>query len=1245
MRRHLALVTVALAILVTNAHAAGLLRPRDGSPPIGVKSHRVTAVLEDGLARTTLRQTFVNPGNRMLEAIYTFPVPEGAALVDVAMEVGGQRLEGLLAERKQARKIYDSIVRRKKDPALVEQTGRNQFRLSVFPVMPRADTVVEVTWAQRIPLSQGAFRYVYPLFLMEGHAETEEDFTFVLTVDSSAPLATITSPIADMDIIRKGPGTAIASFERSRARLDEDVVVEARVEKAEPALSVRTFRRAGEDGFFQAVVTAPQARDAELIPRDVILVVDTSGSMGGAKIAQAKAAALYLLENLRPADRVNVIRFSSDVQGFADGPLPATPDRLAALAKFVNEFHSGGGTALGDALNAAVKVAPEPGRVRTVVFLTDGLPTVGEKRPAEIIGFAKVGGDRGLKVFTFGVGRDVNPSLLEGISRAGRGLAEVFRPEGEVESRLRRFLDRTASPVLANIRFEVEGLSIHDVHPRPIPDAYLGEQVTILGRYREGGAHPVRVRAVLGDRETVIEATADFRKTPGGAESTMHLFARHKLDFLESALRLRSGLSDDAYYASLDRGAYSTADEIIAEIVNLSLLANVQSAYTSFLVLLPEDRHRVDPKDLEALTAALERARVARAKAAGVDADAAIAKGEPGSAGKESPGEKKSSSGSSRGGYRGPAGEVPPGQRDPKDPQPVPESPATPAPGGAAPSTPPPPAPNGPGGNNGPGGLASPGGKRRSAPKTMTFENWLFWWAYNQDTLLARIRPAPAGPKQAVVDAKIVPALDQVIGNPKLHTDIRSSALLARARCGGDASLARRFLEIARTGKAQLVRESALLALGILGQTDPAIRDGLIHIVDSPADRVRVRCFAIVALGLLGDAGEPVHQALLRRLDGRETHLDVPVCALLAIGLIGDSRHVPELVKWVETRRIGDRKLPDLERAWAVDALGRIGDPRALPVLLKMLRQKGRYTKRSAAIAFGRILPQAEPAVQRKAVRQLVSFHRSEGDLTSRNFVVMSLGRIAGTAGVAAPVRKEVLDHLTGTVLRDGNKVTERPFGALAIGLVGMAPDASPELKEKLGEAVEESLRPLKGDKIALGASAVALGLLRHEKSVPRLIGVLEDRGQDKKLRGSAALALGMIGDRSANEAVMSALAEREDRDLRVDTARAAGQLRIPTAEKLLVEVLKDPKASQFVLGSVALALGRIGGETSLDPLLAILEPGKVDGMYPDLTRALVVVALGHLANGGRPDPLDRLSTDVNYRASVPALEELLTIL
>jgi HEAT repeat protein len=232
-----------------------------------------------------------------------------------------------------------------------------------------------------------------------------------------------------------------------------------------------------------------------------------------------------------------------------------------------------------------------------------------------------------------------------------------------------------------------------------------------------------------------------------------------------------------------------------------------------------------------------------------------------------------------------------------------------------------------------------------------------------------------------------------------------------------------------------------------------------------------------------------------------------------------------------------------------------------------------------------------------------------------------------------------------------GSKTMERPYAALALGILGFQGKAdAPKpaaLKYEIIDALRKDLESLKGDKTALGANAIALGLVgeRDAETVKLLTSILADRGVEKKLRGNAAIALGLIGDTAARDAILTALEERQDRDLRVETAVAAGLLGAPEAVEKLVEILNDPKASQFVLGSVALALGQIGDRNAFDPMLNILQPDKVNGVYPDLTRALVAVALGQISDRSDYRVLYRISKDINYRASVPALDEILTIL
>lgn len=1227
----LTVLILLIGVMASPSRAAGLLVPRDGSPPIEVRSHRVTVEVTDGLAKTTLRQTFVNPHSRPLEAIYLFPLPTDAALVDLAMEVGGQRLEGLLAERQQARRVYNQIVRQRRDPALVEQVGRNAFRLSVFPLLPGVDTVVELTWIEHIPLSQGVFRYTYPL-LGKGRAATiEQDFTFLLTFRSTVPFQAVTSKLPGMHIIEKTPGEFVASFERSKAKLDQDVTVEGRVEVDKPTLTVETFRGQQGAGWFRAVLTPPRATEHQLVPRDVILVLDTSGSMQGEKIAQARASAHFLLENLRPTDRVNILRFSSTTESFAKSPVPATKENLEKLRAFVDAIAAGGGTALGEALETAMRVPAIEGRVRTVVFLTDGLPTVGEKDPAKLVRIARAGGARGLRVFTFGVGRDVNPALLEGLAAAGRGRAEIFRPEDEVASRLKAFLTRTASPVIADIEMEIDGLDVFDLYPRPVPDAYLGEQVVLLGRYRGGGEKWVNLKAVVGSEQTTLSTLVDFRETAGGPLAVAHLFAREKLDFLEAALRLRSGLDDDAYYASLDRGAYSTEDEIVEEMINVSLDHGVQCSYTSLIALLPEDRNRIDPRNAEELAKAMERAGQAKAALA---PEAAPPPEAP--AGEDARKAATSTSehffgdaGRSGGGsYRGPGGEVPPGQRDPADPQPAPNPPSNPGPVSAG-ASPRPPTPTGPAG----GAIATPGGKvAREAP--LDFDHWIFWWAHNKDRFAAEL--APPLPVTEETRAAIRPALQQAIGNDQLHPAIRSAALIALARSGGGPGFVDACIDLVKTDPEPSVVDAAILTLGLLKSAPPPAIDFLRAYVEFDQNPTAARCRAALALGLLGDRSEETFVALRTAIERSERRTSLAPCALVALGLIGDEERVAEMIGWLRPGKVGERKLDTLEQAHLIGALGRIGDPRALDPVLGMFRHKSTDLRRSAALALADLYPGAPKSEQTKAMKYLVALGQKDSDQAVRHFLMMSLGRIGANEQVDPETRTRCR-NLLRQFFETGGKTVDRPWASLALGLCG---------GDREAELIFENSKDLRGSNSALGAQAVALGLL--EVTDPETLGMLsrvaQARGADSTLRGGAVVALGLIGQESSMTWVREALADRRERGLRADLGFVAGVRRDTAAVPALLAIFDDQRASMSLLTELAAALGRIGAVDAIPPLLRILEPDQANGVYPDWTRVAAAVALGRIASGGADGGLSRLAIDYNYRCSVPVLTDILRI-
>ena len=659
--------------------------------------------------------------------------------------------------------------------------------------------------------------------------------------------------------------------------------------------------------------------------------------------------------------------------------------------------------------------------------------------------------------------------------------------------------------------------------------------------------------------------------------------------------------------------------------------------------------------------------------------------------------------------YRGPAGEVPPDSRSPHDPPPPdtgggvptgPDSgggvPTPPGNGGGDTPTPPgegeTPDPNGPGSGpvpQPPDTGRGPTPTKRTAPrKTVSYESWLFWWNYNKDEILNLRRAMRSGVVPTLtglttvassgsdnetaaqditartVESRVVPVLRAYAENSRVNFDIQSAAVIGLAKIGR-REFAGLMMKMAKNDGTEqyhkVVEESAALALGILQDRSPAVREFLSSVAADRSANVRTRCFAAFALGLLGDrdaapgANAGSLEVLKSLVTGDEASGDIGNSALVAIGLLGDPSAIPVLASGLGEEKAGARKRDDVALSYAAAALGKIGRPgvagpdsrEVIDVLRDQLKKRNRMTRYSSIIALGQIGPQCGEKLQDECVAMLVQVVRSEGrngfDVQGVNFALASLGRIGGVAagadgsgGCPASARRAALAQLMETFQ---GKSQTRPFAALGLGL--LARDLPEPERAPISEVVRNTLGRTSGDVESRGALVIALGLLGDLRAADTLRALLEDRGQDRQLRGTAAIALGLLGEQGALPAVRAVLAEKSDRDLRVDAAIAAGLLGDKGAVPALVETLRDAKASQFVLGSVAVALGRIGDERALDPLVGIL--GNAD--YPDLTRALAAVALGQIGDRNDVPVLSRVSMDVNYRAFYDAIGELLTII
>jgi len=612
---------LSLSVFAAQAAASGSLVPRDGSAVLHPLRHGVVVVVKDGLARTTLRQVFRHDGEKAIEAVYQLPLGPEKTLTGVAVETGKLRLEGLLVPRLTALEIVAGVLEEvgEPGPSAAPAGSRPGLRLPVSPVLPGEYTVVEVSWLERLPMEEGTIAYVYPL-----DAETEgEAFDFNVTLRSIIPFAEVVCLNEGVTLTRESEHEARVVATGLHPVEGEELSVVATVMRRKPTLAVSTCKVEGKPGWFQALYTPSVVARRVTVPRDVILVLDTSGSMKGTKIEQLKAAVNYLISHLEPEDRVNVVRFHGDVIPFSPAPVPATPENVAKLTAFVARFVAQGGTNLTSAMAKGIDVRVAHGRVRTVAVLTDGMPNCGPAGFARLIDISRMGAGRGLEVHTFGIAPGANPYLLEGMALAGGGSLRMIRPDEEIRSVLQEFLDRTATPLLTglNLTAREPWLYLKEVLPHPIPPAYQGEQVLISGRYVGTGKGTLLLEGRVGFERRQTEGISDFRLTPGGSQFVRWQFGLMEIARLDAAFRLRLTLPPDAYRAAMRESEPPERDEIARQIAALSFEHGLGSQMTSHLLVLPGDRARTDPRSRLEIDEALERAQTARIEAGAKPAD------------------------------------------------------------------------------------------------------------------------------------------------------------------------------------------------------------------------------------------------------------------------------------------------------------------------------------------------------------------------------------------------------------------------------------------------------------------------------------------------------------------------------------------------------------------------------------------------------------------------------------------------
>lgn len=493
--------------------------------------------------------------------------------------MGQQELRGEMLTAEQARGIYEEIVRRQKDPALLTLAGHGLVRAQVFPIQPGETRKVVLRYTQLLERTGDALRVRYALGQRGGTAGG-----WRLSAPAPDGFGTPYSPTHQLST-RQENGRLEISLDPSRGG---DVELFLPLRRGLVGTTVVSHAPGGEDGYVMLLLAPSAAEEGPVVPRDVSFVVDVSGSMSGQKMEQARAALRQALGTLGSQDRFQLIAFSSGVRHFREGFTPANAENLRAAREFVEALQADGGTNISGALEAALSSAVSQERLPLVLFLTDGVPSVGEQQPDRIAAMAAGRAGRS-RIFTIGVGHDVNTYLLDRLAKEGRGAAEYVAPEASVEVAIGNLMGKLRRPALVNLRIVSSPVRFRDLSPAQLPDLFFGEELVIFGRYEGEGQGTIIIEGERNGRRERFTSEASFRRIEGSNEFIPKLWASRRVGDLTRQVRLEGG-----------------SESLIREIRDLGLRYGILTEYTSYLVQEPQ------------LAAREERALRAQANGGGV---------------------------------------------------------------------------------------------------------------------------------------------------------------------------------------------------------------------------------------------------------------------------------------------------------------------------------------------------------------------------------------------------------------------------------------------------------------------------------------------------------------------------------------------------------------------------------------------------------------------------------------------------
>jgi len=570
-----------------------------------LKHTDVRGAISGFVARVTVTQTFENSAEQNIEAVYVFPLPENAAVDDMTIKMGDRTVRGLIKKRDEARAIYEKAKATGHVAALLDQERPNIFTQSVANILPGEQVTVTISYLQTLEYEDGSYTFVFPMVVgpryIPGDATGKQaggwapdtnqvpdassitppvtpkgtraghDISLELAIDAGVPIQGLQSVLHEIDVQRDGAKATVKL--RDEATIpNKDFILKYEVagEKIEDAVlsqAVPAGSKIGPGGYFTLILQPPARVTAEEVtPKELVFVLDTSGSMWGFPLDKAKALVSRALDELYPGDTFNLITFSGDTQVLFPEPVYPTAENLRIARNFLAGRNGGGGTEMMKAIRAALDPSDQQDHVRIVCFVTDGY--VGNDM--EIIG--EIQKHPNARVFSFGIGSAVNRFLIEGMAKAGRGDSQIVSLSDKSDAAADRLYQRLRSPLLTDVSVDWGGLPVTDVYPKRFPDLFSGKPLVIAGRYTGAATGTIHLRGTQNGEAVVRDIRVTFTAKPAEENILPSFWARGKIDELMS--QDCSGLQSGSMKAELQD-----------EITQLGLDYRLMTQFTSFVAV------------------------------------------------------------------------------------------------------------------------------------------------------------------------------------------------------------------------------------------------------------------------------------------------------------------------------------------------------------------------------------------------------------------------------------------------------------------------------------------------------------------------------------------------------------------------------------------------------------------------------------------------------------------------------------